>query len=138
MPLLMLFFPARTLLKDPTILILDEATSALDSKNEKEIQHALNKVASGRTTLIIAHRLSTVVNADEIIVLRKGRVVEKGSHKELLQLDGEYSKLWAMQVKEATETLAIGKDRSPGRAMEAHATLTLTPSAGHAADGGHV
>lgn len=71
------FFAARTLLKDPTILILDEATSALDSKNEREIQDALYKVSKGRTTLIIAHRLSTVVDADEIMVLKKGQVVEK-------------------------------------------------------------
>lgn len=101
-------YTARTLLKDPSILILDEATSALDSKNEKEIQAALNKVSTGRTTLIIAHRLSTVVNADEIVVLRKGRVVEKGSHRDLLQLGGEYSKLWAMQIKEASDTISQG------------------------------
>jgi ABC-type transport system involved in Fe-S cluster assembly fused permease/ATPase subunit len=87
-------------LKNPPILILDEATSALDTKTEKEIQGSLMQVSKGRTTLVIAHRLSTVVNADEIIVLREGKISERGTHKELLQLNGEYRQLWDLQARE--------------------------------------
>ncbi|MEM9751404.1 MAG: ABC transporter ATP-binding protein/permease [Pseudomonadota bacterium] len=88
---------ARTILKDPPILILDEATSALDSRTEKEIQHALHEVARNRTTLVIAHRLSTIVDADQILVLKAGEIVERGTHTELLSLGGEYAALWAQQ-----------------------------------------
>lgn len=88
---------ARTLLKDPPILILDEATSALDSRNEQAIQAALRRVAVDRTTLVIAHRLSTVVDADQILVMSGGRVVERGNHESLLRAGGEYARLWAMQ-----------------------------------------
>jgi ATP-binding cassette subfamily B protein len=88
---------ARTLLKDPPILILDEATSALDTHTEREIQAALTDAARGRTTLVIAHRLSTVVDADEIIVLDGGRIVERGSHAVLLAKDGAYAALWNRQ-----------------------------------------
>ncbi|WP_084437659.1 ABCB family ABC transporter ATP-binding protein/permease [Niveispirillum irakense] len=88
---------ARTLLKDPPILILDEATSALDTHTEREIQAALTDAARGRTTLVIAHRLSTVVDADEIIVLDAGRIVERGSHADLLAEGGAYAALWARQ-----------------------------------------
>lgn len=88
---------ARTLLKDPPILILDEATSALDTHTEREIQAALTDAARGRTTLVIAHRLSTVVDADEIIVLEAGRIVERGSHADLLAEGGAYAALWARQ-----------------------------------------
>ncbi len=87
-------------MKNPPILILDEATSALDTKTEKEIQGSLMQVSKGRTTLVIAHRLSTVVNADEIIVLREGKISERGTHKELLQLNGEYRQLWDLQARE--------------------------------------
>jgi ATP-binding cassette subfamily B protein len=90
---------ARTLLKNPPILILDEATSALDSHTEKEIQTALNVAAQGRTTLIVAHRLSTVVNADEIIVLDAGRIIERGRHDELLALNGRYASMWQRQLE---------------------------------------
>ena len=90
---------ARTLLKNPPILILDEATSALDSHTEKEIQEALNAAALGRTTLIVAHRLSTVVNADEIIVLDAGRIIERGRHDELLAADGRYASMWRRQLE---------------------------------------
>jgi len=90
---------ARTLLKNPPIMILDEATSALDSHTEKEIQSALNVVAQGRTTLIVAHRLSTVVNADEIIVLDAGRIIERGRHDELLAKDGRYASMWQRQLE---------------------------------------
>lgn len=92
---------ARTLLKDPPILILDEATSALDTHTEREIQAALGDAARGRTTLVIAHRLSTVVDADEIIVLDGGRIVERGSHLALLAKGGAYAALWAKQQESA-------------------------------------
>ena len=98
---------ARTILKGPPILVLDEATSALDSFTEKEIQDALDRVARGRTTLVIAHRLSTVIGADEIIVLDKGLIVERGNHAELLDADGVYAAMWNRQreADEARETL---------------------------------
>ncbi|MEI2387034.1 ABC transporter ATP-binding protein/permease [Breoghania sp. JC706] len=93
---------ARTLLKAPPILILDEATSALDTQTEREIQSALDVVSKNRTTLVIAHRLSTVVGADQILVLEAGRIVERGTHAELLAKDGLYASMWARQ-REATE-----------------------------------
>ncbi len=88
---------ARTLLKNPPILILDEATSALDTANERAIQAELEEVARDRTTLVIAHRLSTVVHADEILVLDQGAVVERGRHDELLRLGGRYAQMWSLQ-----------------------------------------
>ena len=91
---------ARALLKDPPILILDEATSSLDSEAEREVQQALDRLIKGRTTLVIAHRLSTVRNADRIIVLADGRIVEAGSHPELMQQDGLYRRLYEMQFRE--------------------------------------
>jgi len=94
---------ARALLKNPPILIFDEATSALDSRNEKAIQAQLNAVAKNRTTIVIAHRLSTVIDADKIIVMDKGRVVERGNHHELLQLQGVYARMWALQADRQTE-----------------------------------
>ncbi|KKC34286.1 ABCB family ABC transporter ATP-binding protein/permease [Devosia psychrophila] len=93
---------ARTILKAPSILILDEATSALDTKTERDIQSALDVVSQNRTTVVIAHRLSTVVNADEILVLREGVVAERGNHIALLQQDGLYAQMWNRQ-REATE-----------------------------------
>jgi ATP-binding cassette, subfamily B, heavy metal transporter len=98
---------ARTILKGPPILVLDEATSALDSYTEKEIQDALDKVSRGRSTLVIAHRLSTVVNADRIIVLDKGVIAESGTHEELLALGGLYAGMWNKQreVDLARETI---------------------------------
>jgi ATP-binding cassette subfamily B protein len=98
---------ARTILKAPPILVLDEATSALDTFTEQEIQQALDRVSKGRTTLVIAHRLSTVVNADEIIVLEKGEIVERGSHAVLLERDGIYAAMWNRQneVRRAEEIL---------------------------------
>jgi ABC-type transport system involved in Fe-S cluster assembly fused permease/ATPase subunit len=94
---------ARTLLKNPPILILDEATSALDSRTEAEIQATLERISERRTTITIAHRLSTVVNADQIIVLEAGRVAEQGTHSELLRMNGLYADMWARQQNEADE-----------------------------------
>ena len=93
---------ARTLLKDPPILLLDEATSALDSETEHEIQEALERAGQGRTVITIAHRLSTVSNADVILVLEKGIVVEAGTHQELLARNGRYLDLWTLQRSEQT------------------------------------
>ena len=89
---------ARAIAKDSPILILDEATSALDSSTEKLVQSAINKIQQGRTTIIIAHRLSTIQNADRIIVLKDGEIIEQGSHNELLEISGEYSKLNQQQI----------------------------------------
>lgn len=88
---------ARTLLKDPPVLIFDEATSALDSANERAIQDELERAARGKTTLVVAHRLSTVVGAHQILVLEQGRIVERGSHQELLAAGGRYASMWALQ-----------------------------------------
>jgi ATP-binding cassette, subfamily B, heavy metal transporter len=103
---------ARTILKGPPILVLDEATSALDSYTEQEIQGALDRVSRGRTTVVIAHRLSTVINADEIIVLDKGVIVERGRHEALLQHDGIYAGMWRRQreADEAREVLKRATD----------------------------
>ncbi|GIK25678.1 MAG: metal ABC transporter permease [Betaproteobacteria bacterium] len=91
---------ARALLKNPPILIFDEATSALDSQSEKAIQDELERISVGRTTLVIAHRLSTVMNADEILVLDQGRIVERGTHRALLERGGAYAQMWALQQQE--------------------------------------
>jgi ATP-binding cassette subfamily B protein len=88
---------ARTLLKDPALMIFDEATSALDSRTEQAIQHELDAVRAQRTTLVIAHRLSTVVAADQILVMEQGRIVESGRHAELLARGGSYARMWALQ-----------------------------------------
>ena len=114
---------ARTILKSPPILMLDEATSALDSHTEKEIQDALERVAENRTSLVIAHRLSTVVHADNVIVLDHGEIVEHGTHLELLAKGGLYASLWARQreADEARERLAqvLEEDELPqSRAAE--------------------
>ena len=97
---------ARTLLKNPPILILDEATSALDSRTEAEIQATLRAIAERRTTIVIAHRLSTVVDADEIVVLDAGLVAERGTHASLLAKDGLYAEMWARQAAEQDEAVA--------------------------------
>ncbi|PHR05237.1 MAG: metal ABC transporter permease, partial [Sulfitobacter sp.] len=91
---------ARTLLKNPPILLLDEATSALDSETEYEIQDALRQAGKGRTVLTIAHRLSTVAEADRIVVLEQGSVVEQGTHDDLLARNGRYAQLWQRQQSE--------------------------------------
>ena len=88
---------ARMLLKNPSIMVFDEATSSLDSSAEQAIVNSIHEVSSNRTTIVIAHRLSTIVDADCIIVLRHGRIVETGSHQELLKCNGIYHKLWELQ-----------------------------------------
>jgi len=92
---------ARTLLKNPPILVFDEATSALDSANERAIQAELQRIAQSKTTLVIAHRLSTVVDAHEILVMDKGRIVERGTHQALLEQQGRYAAMWALQQSSA-------------------------------------
>jgi ATP-binding cassette subfamily B protein len=91
---------ARALLKAPKILIFDEATSALDSKSEKAIQAEIDRIARGRTTLMIAHRLSTIMDADEILVMDRGRIIERGTHRALLDKGGAYAQMWALQQEE--------------------------------------
>ncbi|MGB5468330.1 MAG: ATP-binding cassette domain-containing protein, partial [Sedimenticolaceae bacterium] len=99
---------ARAILKDPEILIFDEATSSLDTRTERAIQETLAEVAAEHTTLVIAHRLSTVVDADRILVMSSGRVVESGTHEQLLSAAGVYREMWELQRKEreATEQVA--------------------------------
>jgi subfamily B ATP-binding cassette protein MsbA len=91
---------ARALLKNSPVLILDEATSALDTESEQHVQAGLEQLMKNRTTLVIAHRLSTVENADQIVVMDKGKIVEIGSHKELLAQDGHYAVLYRMQFRD--------------------------------------
>ena len=100
---------ARALLKNPRILIFDEATSALDSRAEKAIQAELERIAQGRTTLVIAHRLSTVMDADQILVLGQGRIVERGTHAQLLDVKGEYARMWALQREQAEAAAVLEK-----------------------------
>ncbi|MES2354203.1 MAG: ABC transporter ATP-binding protein/permease [Pseudomonadota bacterium] len=94
---------ARTLLKNPAMLIFDEATSALDSRTEKTIQAELRQIAQNRTTLVIAHRLSTIIDADRILVMENGRIVEQGNHRELLAQGGTYAHMWALQQQEESK-----------------------------------
>ena len=101
---------ARTILKNPRILVLDEATSALDTATEQEISAALHSIAAERTTLVIAHRLSTVTDADEILVLREGEIVERGNHQALLEANGIYAGMWAAQVELDEVAEATGID----------------------------
>jgi subfamily B ATP-binding cassette protein MsbA len=94
---------ARAILKDPAILILDEATSSLDTESERLIEDALSRLLVGRTTLIIAHRLSTVRRADRLVVLDRGRIVEEGTHSELLEIGGLYARLYQRQFRDLDE-----------------------------------
>jgi len=93
---------ARTILKNPAILIFDEATSALDSESEKRIQAELKRIAVNRTTLTIAHRLSTIADADQILVMEQGRIIERGTHQQLLAANGTYARMWELQQQEET------------------------------------
>jgi len=97
---------ARTLLKDPAILVFDEATSALDSRTERVIQQELEAISESRTTLVIAHRLSTVVHADQILVMDHGRILERGTHGELLAQRGVYAAMWEIQSRERAKAEA--------------------------------
>ena len=106
---------ARTLLKDPPVLIFDEATSALDSRNERAIQAELRSAARGKTTLVIAHRLSTVVDAHEILVMEAGRIIERGTHAQLLAARGRYADMWALQ--QSAERTDDGRAPSEGAAL---------------------
>jgi ATP-binding cassette subfamily B protein len=106
---------ARTLLKDPPLLIFDEATSALDSANERAIQAELRQIAQGKTALVIAHRLSTVVDAHQILVMNAGRIVERGTHEQLLEMNGQYAQMWRLQQSQSQRV--------------AHAATGVAPSA---------
>ena len=101
---------ARAILKQPKILIFDEATSALDSKSEKIIQAELKRIAADRTTLTIAHRLSTIADADQILVMDKGSIIERGSHRELLAANGAYAHMWTLQQQEEQTRLQLVHD----------------------------
>ena len=99
---------ARALLKNPPILILDEATSNLDSDSEKSVQEALEELMKGRATLVVAHRLSTIQNVDRIYVMAQGRIVEQGSHSELLSLNGEFARFYNLQFSHSNRAMAVG------------------------------
>lgn len=121
---------ARTILKDPRIILLDEATAALDGETEQHIQTALDKLAQGRTTLVIAHRLSTIAAADQILVLHSGRVVERGTHEELLSLKGKYASMWRKQIRaqKAAEEAKVLSDRAEQLRNEAQGDGSTSPS----------
>ncbi len=98
---------ARVILKEPRILLFDEATSALDTKTEREIQASLDEVSQNHTTLIIAHRLSTVIHADEILVMDEGRIVERGGHAALIARNGMYAAMWRRQQEADARAAAL-------------------------------
>ena len=116
---------ARALLKDAPILVLDEATSHLDAVSEAEVRQALDRLRAGRTTLVIAHRLSTIRDADQIVVLDDGRVVEQGTHAELLALDGLYSHLIATQLRSGRGGSAPSRRRPAERALRTRCRAAL-------------
>lgn len=103
---------ARTILKNPRVILLDEATAALDSGTEQHIQKALKELSVGRTTLVIAHRLSTITSANQILCIHQGKVAERGTHEELLKLNGRYAMMWAKQVKAEKEARENEDDES--------------------------
>ena len=110
---------ARVILKNPRILVFDEATSALDSNSERAILRELRAIAADHTTLVIAHRLSTIVDADQILVLEKGRIIERGTHQNLLAQGGVYAHLWTLQQEERRKETAAGAEPQavPGTAL---------------------
>lgn len=108
---------ARTILKDPAIILLDEATSALDTQTERNIQGSLMRVCEGRSTIIVAHRLSTIIHANQILVLKEGEVVERGKHEELLSMGGVYSAMWSQQQQSLQE-----EQMGEGRGLEERET----------------
>ena len=112
---------ARTILKDPRVILLDEATAALDGETEQNIQSALDKLSQGRTTLVIAHRLSTITTADQILVLHDGQVVERGTHDELIKLKSRYASMWRKQIRvqKAAEEAKVLSERAEQLRSEA-------------------
>ena len=108
----------RTLLKNPAILVFDEATSALDSQAEQAIQAQLKEIARDRTTLVIAHRLSTIADARQILVMAQGRIVERGSHAELLAQQGLYADMWARQQARQDDPAAVSEAAEVAQAAE--------------------
>src|SRR6202008_3504515 len=109
---------ARALLRDAPILILDEALSSVDAENEGGIQQAIDRLSAGRTTLILAHRLSSVISADRILVLDKGRIVETGRHAELIRRDGPYRRLMGAQAEERDDDLDLVEDDAVARGRD--------------------
>jgi ATP-binding cassette subfamily B protein len=104
---------ARAILKSPPILVFDEATSSLDSESEQAILEALREVAVSHTTLVIAHRLSTIIDADQILVLERGRIAERGTHRDLLAASGMYARMWALQQEERRSETALSRPAPP-------------------------
>ena len=111
---------ARTILKDPAIILLDEATSALDTQTERNIQSSLMRVCQGRSTIIVAHRLSTIIHADQILVLKEGEIVEQGRHEELLSLEGVYHSMWTQQQQSLQEEIGEGNGRGLEEKVESN------------------
>ena len=105
---------ARTILKNPSIILLDEATSALDTQTERNIQVSLMKVCQGRSTIIVAHRLSTIIHANQILVLKDGEICERGTHQELLSLEGVYANMWLQQQRSLEEEEGQGIEETRG------------------------
>jgi subfamily B ATP-binding cassette protein MsbA len=120
---------ARAILKDPRILLLDEATSALDNESERLVQEALDRLMQGRTTLIVAHRLSTIKIAHRIIVLENGKIVEMGTHDQLMALDGLYARLYNMQFRLPEQTAALLSERREDGALAGESQLLGAPRA---------
>lgn len=130
---------ARTILKDPRIILLDEATAALDSETEQHIQTALDQLSQGRTTLVIAHRLSTITTADQILVLHSGKVTESGTHDELLALKGRYASMWRKQIRaqKAAEEAKVLSERAEQIRSEAQEGDSASQSEDERAGGNH-
>jgi ABC-type transport system involved in Fe-S cluster assembly fused permease/ATPase subunit len=124
---------ARTILKSPKLVLLDEATSALDTHTEHQIQDSLDEMCKGRTTVIIAHRLSTVINAEQICVLKDGKVAERGGHVELLEKDGEYASMWRRQQEvrddggssKGSPVAGVASERQPLKAEPDQVTVKV-------------